>query len=119
MKVFTAHVHPRRSPVLVPEGFSWGGFLFAPLWLLGRSAWIPGAIVLAAVVLACTLAPRPLRPLLAFVLFFITGLFGQDLRRWSLGLRRFRLAHVVAGRTHDEAFFRLLSVHTALAGAAV
>ena len=52
------------------------------------------------------------------MLFLLTGLFGTDLRRWSLGLGGFRLAHVVAGRTQDEAFVRLLSARPLLTGAA-
>ena len=34
MKIFTAHLHPRKPPVLVREAFSWGALLFGPLWLL-------------------------------------------------------------------------------------
>ncbi len=119
MKIYTAHIHARRQPVLVKEGFTWGGFLFGPLWLLAHAALIAGAITLAVLVAICFAAPPPYRPLLAFALFAIIGLFGNDLRRWSLGLGRFRLAHVVAGRTHDEAYFRLLCARTALSGIAV
>ena len=57
--------------------------------------------------LACTLAPPPLRPALAFLVVLLLGLFGNDLRRWSLGLHRFHLAHVVAARDPEEAFLRL------------
>ena len=118
MRIFTAHLHARKAPVLVPEGLSWGGFLLGPLWLFIRGAWIAGAIVLALLVVVCTVAPPAFRPLLAFGLFAATGLFGNDLRRWSLGLARYRFAHVVAGRSPDEAFFRLLSAQPHLAGAA-
>ena len=119
MKIFTAHVHPRKLPVLVPEGFSAGGFLFGPLWLLASSAWIAGLIALAALVLCCTVLPPSLRPVFAFALFVAVGLFGHDLHRWSLALGGYRLAHVVTGRTQDEAFFRLLSTQTGLAASAV
>ena len=114
MRVYTAHVHARKPPILVPEGFTWGGFLFGPLWLLARGAWTLGVIALALLVALCLLAPPPLRPSLAFVLFLLLGLFGNDLRRWGLWLRGYDLEHVVAGRDQDEAFVRLFSAHPLL-----
>ena len=107
MKVYTAHTHTRRPPVLVREAFSWGALFFGPLWLAWHRAWIAAALAAALVAIACTLAPPLLRPALAFGLFLLLGLFGNDLRRWSLGLRRFQLAHVVAARDPEEAFLRL------------
>ncbi len=90
MKVFTAHVHARRPPVLVPEAFSWGALFFGPLWLLPHGAWIAGALAAGAAVLACTRAAAGLRPPLALRLLLLLGLFGHDLRRWSLGCAGFR-----------------------------
>ena len=116
MRIYTAHVHARRPPVLVKEGFTWGGFIFGSLWLLRHGSWIAGLIALALLVVVCVLAPPSTRPALAFLLFLLIGLFGNDLRRWSLGLGRFRLAHVVAGRTQDEAFLRLIAADSMLAG---
>ena len=116
MKIYTAHIHTKRLPVLVPEGFSWGAFFFGPLWLLRHGALVACALALALLVLICTVAPPPLRPTLAFVLFLLLGLFGHDLRRWSLRLGRFQLAHVVAAHTRDEAFLRLLSARPDLPG---
>ncbi len=114
MRVYTAHVHARKPPVLVPEGFTWGGFLFGPLWLLARGAWTLGVITLALLVALCAFAPPALRPSLAFALFLVIGLFGTDLRRWSLWLRAYDLEHVVTGRDQDEAFVRLLSARPLL-----
>ena len=119
MKTYTAHLHRGKSLVLVPEAFSWGGFLFGPLWLLRHGGWIPGVLVLAALFLACAVPPPSLRPLAAFGVLLLTGLLGHDLRRWHLQLRRFELAHVVAARTEDEALFRLLSYRADLAGRAL
>ena len=116
MRIYTAHIHSRKPPVLVREGFAWGGLLFGPLWLLRHRAWIAGVIALALLVITCTVPPPHLRPFLAFILFVLLGLFGNDLRRWSLGLGRFQLAHVVAARDPDEAFVRLLAARTDLAG---
>jgi hypothetical protein len=113
--LFTAHLHPRKPPVLVREGWSWWAFIFGPLWLLLHGAVIAAALTVAALI-ACTYAPAPFRPLLAFAVFWLLGLCGNDLRRWSLGLGRFRLAHVVAARNRDEAFLRLLDARPDLAG---
>lgn len=114
MKTFTAHLHRRKRLVLVPEAFSWGALFFGPLWLLRHGAWIAAVLVLAALFLACTAPPPVLRPLVAFGVLLLCGLAGQDGRRWQLRLQRFDLAHVVAGRTEDEALFRLLSHRTHL-----
>ena len=119
MRIYTAHIHSRKPPVLVREGFSWGALFFGPLWLLAHAAWIAGVIALALLVAICTLAPPPMRPVLALALFVLLGLNGQDLRRWSLSLRRFQLAHVVAARNREEAFLRLLANRTDLLGLAV
>ncbi len=116
MNVFTAHIHPRKPPVMVPEGFSWGALFFGPVWLLFHGAWIAGAIAAALLVVACSLAPPALRPLLAFGLLLLLGFNGQDLRRWSLARGRFQLGHVVAARNADEAFLRLLDARTDLVG---
>ena len=119
MKTYTVHLHRQKSPVLVPERFSWGGLILGPLWLLLRGVWI-GAILSGAILfLACTVPPPVLRPLAAFGVMVLLGLLGNDLRRWHLGFRRFRLGCVVAARNRDEALFRLLSHRPDLLGSSV
>ena len=108
MKVYTAHVHPARRPVLVPERFSWSAVFFGPFWLLWHRAWIPAALAAAALVLACTAVPPHARRDAAILLLLVLGVFGNDLRRWSLERAGYALGHVVAGRSRDEATFRLL-----------
>ncbi len=109
MRTYTAHLHPAQPPVLVPEAFSWGALFFGPLWLLRHGAWIAAALALAALVGAALAVPPPLRPEAAFAVLLVLATFGNDIRRWALGLQRFQLCHVVAGRSHDEALLRLLS----------
>ena len=116
MRIYTAHTHPRKPPVLIPEAFSWAALFFGPLWLLRHGAWITGLVTLAMVVAICTAAPPGLRPPLAFALFVLLGMFGNDLRRWSLSRSRFQLAHIVAARSRDEAFLRLLAHRSDLVG---
>ena len=117
MKVWTAHLHPARPPVLVHEGWSWGAALFGPFWLLAHRAWVPGAVVLAVVVILNLLVPQGLRGLLVLGFFLLLGLLGRDLLRWSLARRGYALAHVVAARDGDAAFARLLDARPDLAAA--
>lgn len=112
MKTFTAHIRPdapERPPILIKEAFVWGGFLFGPLWLLWHGAWIPAMLSVAALALAL-LAPPPLRPVLSFAILLLIGVLGADMLRGSLALRGYRLTHVVAGRSSDDAFLRLLEL---------
>jgi hypothetical protein len=113
MKIYTVYARPDRLPILVKEAFAWGAFLFGPLWLLWQRAWIPAMLSIAALVLAL-IAPPPLRPVLAFSLFLLLGLTGRDLLRWSLSMRGYGIAHVVAGRNEDDAFLRLVAHDPAL-----
>ena len=117
MKVWTAHLHPARPPVLIHEGWSWGAALFGPFWLLAHRAWVPGVIVLAVVVALNLLVPNGLRGLLALGFFLLLGLLGRDLLRWSLARRGYVLAHVVAAGDNDAAFARLLDARPDLAAA--
>ena len=108
MKVYTAHTRPGAAPVLVPEGFSWGALFFGPLWLFAHRSWIPGLLLLCAVILVGFVPAPPLRPVLSIGLAWAAGLFGQEWRRWSLDRRGYVMAHVVAAGDRDGALSRLL-----------
>ena len=114
MKTWTVHLRPGTAPVLVPEAFSWGAALFGPFWLLAYRAWIPGVLVLCAQA-AMAAATPVLHGVLAAALVWLLGLFGQDCRRWSLSRRGFTLAHVVSGRTGEDAAVRLFDQQPELA----
>ena len=118
MRVYTAHLRPAREPVLVREGFTWAGFLFGPLWLLAKRAWIAAIFDLAAFVWLFALAPAALLGPLAFGLALIVGLTGRDMVRWSLARRGYALAHVVAARDEDSALARLYAARADLLEAA-
>jgi len=109
MRIYTAHVMARRSPVLLKEGFSWGAFLFGWIWLLLHRAWIPSVLALAAGVLIGALTSAGARVLLEIGLALLLGLNGRDLVRWSLARRGYTLAHVLAARDADSALARLLT----------
>ena len=122
MRIWTAHLHPARPPVLVPEGWSWGAAAFGPFWLLAHRAWVPGALVLAGVVILNLAVPGALRPVLVLGFFLLLGLLGRDLLRWALDRRGYALQHVVAAPDGDAALLRLLDARgdlvPALAGGA-
>jgi len=108
MKVFTAHTRPGTAPVLIREGFSWGAFLFGPLWLAGHRAWIPGALLACGWIAAGFVPEQTVRNIVFFGLAWIAGLFGQEWRRWSLERRGYVMPHVVAAAHPDLALARLL-----------
>ncbi len=120
MKYWTVHLRPENparpaAPVLVREGFSWGAFLFGPLWLLAHRAWIPAVLLLAVNVIAGALAPAAVQPFLFPAISLLVGLSGNDLRRFSLERRGYLLMHVVAARDPDSALARLLAGRPELA----
>ena len=101
--------------MLVREGFSWGGLILGPFWLIAHRAWSAAAIALAAYVPIAALAPDPDRWILAAATSLILGMTGYDLRRWSLGTRGYLLVHVLAARNADAAFVHLLTQRPDLA----
>jgi hypothetical protein len=118
VKVWTVHTRADRQPVLVPEAFTWAGLMFGPLWLLARGAWIAGVIALAGDIAIAAARIGPAGTILGFGLSWIIGLFGNDLRRWSLSRRGFAMAQVVAERNGEAAMARLLDHRPELIGGA-
>jgi hypothetical protein len=116
MTFWTAHIRPGDAPVLVREGFSWGAFLFGPLWLAGHRAWIPAALALAGSILIVILLPLAVAIITMFALAILLGLSGQDFRRWSMDHRGFTLTQVIAARSEPEALSVLLARRPDLVG---
>jgi hypothetical protein len=112
VKSYTAHLKPGEQPVLVKEGWSWGAFLFGPLWLAAQRAWLPAAALLALMVL---LGALPGGWVLVGALAVLAGLMGRDAVRWSLDRRGFECAAVLAARDEDTALGRLLTYRPELA----
>jgi hypothetical protein len=108
MTWWTAHTRRESEPVLIPERFSLGALIFGPLWLALHRAWIPAGLVLAADVLNALLMPPAFALVLNAALAFLLGLFGHDLRRWSIERRGYLLTQVLTGRDETEALARLL-----------
>jgi hypothetical protein len=109
VKIYTALLKADAAPVLVREGFSWGGLVLGPLWLAAHRAWIAAAISLAACVLVVVFAAEPAGWILLVGVALILGLTGNDLRRWALENRGYLLVHVLSANNPDDAFVRLLT----------
>ncbi len=119
MRIFTAHAHAGRPPVLVREGFSWGAFILGPFWLLAHGAWVPGVLALCVWIAVAALVPAPFAVSVLFALAWALGLFGRDLRRWSLANAGYVLVHVIAAPDEDAALARLLDRRPDLIGRAL
>jgi hypothetical protein len=113
---WTAHIRAGATPVLVPEGFSWGALLFGPIWLAAHRAWIAAVLSAVLIVLIVLLTTGGLAVLLLCGLLLLLGLSGHDLRRWSLDHRGYLLAQVVAARTELDALAGLLERRPDLRG---
>jgi len=75
--------------VFVPDRFSWGAFLLAPLWMLWRRLWLVFVayfVVMAAVTLGLMVAGvgPGARFLVGALISLLVGLEAANLRRWAL-----------------------------------
>ena len=128
MAVYTVHLPQTASATaamsrarFVREGFSWGAFVFGPLWLIFRGLWLAlvlwiiAAALVAGAVVVFSLSPTGTVAIAVLVAFFF-GLEGNGLRREALRRRHFRFADVTVARNRDEAerhfFARWLAVAT-------
>jgi Protein of unknown function (DUF2628) len=123
MRTYTLHLPPDASLAdadaldraeLVPDGFSWGAFLFSALWFFWHRMWVAGLAVLVAVIafnaLLAALDLRPWAGGLAEILFAVLiGLEANSLRRWTLERRGRPIPDVVTARSRDEAELKALA----------
>ena len=131
MRVWTVHVPPppidtgrrRRfpwraggaaAPVLVREGFSWGAFLFGPLWLLAHRLWFAALLWFAVATVSVLLAAVGGAAVLPAVQFLL-GCHARDLQRRALARRSFEQVGVVVERDEERALARLLAERPELA----
>jgi hypothetical protein len=117
MKTYTLHLASDARPgdpdaleraILVRDGFSWGAFLFGPLWFFANRLWLAGLAILAAyLALGVTLRfgglPAGPRFLIALLAAILVGLEANSLRRWTLRRGGRPAVDVVARRRRDEA----------------
>jgi hypothetical protein len=108
MRIYTSHVRPGETPVLVREGFSWAGFFFGVLYLAAHRAWVAAALNLAALILLAAICRFLGSPAPLLGLAILQGLFARDLCRWGLARRGYATGPVIAASDLDQAFARLL-----------
>ena len=112
MRVYTAHIHPRRREgdttgdrdiILVKEGFSWPALFFSVLWAIWNGLWLVALLFLLLEVglgflFDLFLVGPVTQVVLSLLLAILIGFVANDLRRWTLSRRGFHLAGVVAER---------------------
>src|ERR1700730_8626150 len=117
MAVYTVHEPPRRSGdllahgerfVFVRDAFSWGAFVFGPLWFLRHQLWLAlvSYLGIAAALFAELSAFEPAGGVSAGVGVLVArllGIEGSSLRRWALERRRWRNVGVVVGTDIESA----------------
>ncbi|MCW9032883.1 MAG: DUF2628 domain-containing protein [Rhodospirillales bacterium] len=93
MKVFTVHYRRLlgKEPdlVLVKEGFSWPAFIFSLFWALWNQLWLVslgliGIQVLLNLILNTLNFGYGVQTAFSVALALFIGVFGNDLRRWTL-----------------------------------
>lgn len=115
MARYTVHVptneasqqNPLERTVFVREGWSWGAFIFGPLWLFWHRHIAFGLIVLVLYGLVLTaINALPVHAnavsIAHILLSFLFGLEGASLRRFALGKAGHAEVALVSGETQDE-----------------
>ncbi len=94
--------------VFLRDGFSWGAFLFGPLWLLYRRLWIAlvGYVILMSALHIGLIAARvgsDAQLLVNIVVALLLGFEAVTLRRFTLARRGWREIGIVTGDDHEYA----------------
>jgi hypothetical protein len=95
--------------VFVKDGFSWPALFFAVIWMIYRRMWLVLVLYVAVGLAAAFVAQRTGGDVAGFALVLAHVLFAleaNNLRRWTLERRGFRLVGVVEGRNIEEAEVR-------------
>lgn len=94
----------------IRDGFNWWAALFGPFWALVNRMWIV-AIVLGVAGILAGLLPPVAAAIINAGLLLVAGIFGADLKIWSLGRRGFIEAMQLEAATHEEAEVRFFAEH--------
>jgi hypothetical protein len=111
---------PEDSYVLVKEGFCWPALFFGPLWAIANGMWVI-FLLLIAVFAAIAFTPELLgsdevATWLCCGALLILGLFGNDLRQWSLQRAGYELVSIVSGSDLIDAERRLFTSMNSMYG---
>jgi len=128
MRIYTVYLKKTADPlftpdleaVLVREGFNWAAFFFSWIWALVCGLWIVAAILFAGdvvIVLLFELIDLDTRSQFWATVgwHLIVGFAAEDLRRWTLHLRGYALAEIVAAESLAAAERRFFEHHPAMA----
>jgi hypothetical protein len=106
MATYVIYANERiEDAVFVPEGFSWAAAVFTGFWALWHRMWIVGVVALA-VILAANALPPSLEIFVDLASALVFGVFGNDLREWSLARRGLRYIDVVEANDLETAEFQ-------------
>lgn len=111
-----------EAVVFVKEGFAWLAMLFPIIWLLFHQMWIVLAVFVAifasveAGVMSMGLSDE-VAMVTSLGMSGILALLANDLRRWSLARRGYRLVELVSGRDSSECEERFFTEWLASQGA--
>jgi Protein of unknown function (DUF2628) len=91
-----------EDAVFVREGLSWAAAVFTIAWALWHRMWIVGVVAFAVILLANALPPS-LEFFVDLAAALVFGVFGNDLREWSLARRGLRNIDVVEANDLETA----------------
>jgi hypothetical protein len=120
MPVYTVHApgaavnadEAAERSEFVPEKFSWVALFFAPFWMLWHGLWLVflgWAVVEVGIALLGVYGSVAAASLLSPLWSLFFALVANDLRRWTLDRRGYRLAGIVCGANRTEAEIRYFS----------
>jgi hypothetical protein len=123
MKIYTVHHRIEAAAsltglsedaIFVKEGFSWPAFFVPLIWLIyKRMWWVLAGFVAVEIALTTFIAASGLGDgsaiAVSFAINLIMGFEGNDLYRWSLARRRYKLAAIVTGAGQEDAEHRYFS----------
>ena len=131
MSVYTVHAPPVDGPdvrgttdnfVFVRDGFSFGAFVFGPLWLLYQRLWLAlGAYLVLSIAVEATMTLLRVsggtRMAVMAVIAVLMGLEAASLRRWTLSRQKWRPLDVVVADDEEAAERRFFDRWRAMRGA--
>jgi len=117
MRVYSVHEPPVRGAdplpdaerfIFVRDGFYFGAFLFAPLWMMWHRMWLVlagyliGSAVLDTALVVAGASPGAVT-LVALLISLLVGLEASTLRRFSLRRRDWSNVAVISGDDLEDA----------------
>lgn len=112
MRIYTVHELPGApldgaGIVLVKEGFSFPAFAFSWAWLLWHRLWIAAALWIALIIVVSLVAQNLLgaegAAICSLALQLMLGFEANDIRRWTLERKGYRMAGLAGGGNLEEA----------------